>query len=90
MLDEEMACRGLATWLTVAFVGTGDEGSPQIFIAGIDGTGVSQLTHDPTGAMSPAWSPVGTRISYVASESEFRGGNALRARSHHGGVHANR
>jgi Tol biopolymer transport system component len=53
----------------LAFVGTGDEGSPQIFIVGIDGTGVSQLTHDPRGAMSPAWSPNGTRIAYVGSGS---------------------
>jgi Tol biopolymer transport system component len=49
----------------LAYVGTGDEGSPQIFIAGIDGTGVRQVTHDPMRAFSPAWSPDGTMIAYT-------------------------
>jgi Tol biopolymer transport system component len=49
----------------LAFVGTGEEGTPQIFIAGIDGTGLRQVTHDPTRAMSPAWSPDGTLIAYT-------------------------
>jgi Tol biopolymer transport system component len=50
---------------SLAFVGEGDDGSQQIFIAGIDGTGVRQVTHDPKGVMSPAWSPDGTRVAYV-------------------------
>jgi Tol biopolymer transport system component len=41
----------------------------QIFIAGIDGTGVRQFTHAPNGARSPAWSPDGTRIAYEALDS---------------------
>jgi Tol biopolymer transport system component len=49
----------------LAYVGTGDEGSPQIFIAGIDGSGIRQMTRDPTGVTSPAWSPDGTTIAYV-------------------------
>jgi Tol biopolymer transport system component len=48
----------------LAYVGTGDDGSFQIFVSGIDGTGLRQMTHHPTGAISPAWSPDGTRLVY--------------------------
>lgn len=49
----------------LAYVWFGDDENPQIFVAGIDGTGVRQVTHDVREAMSPAWSPDGTRIAYV-------------------------
>jgi Tol biopolymer transport system component len=54
----------------LAYVQADEEEPPQIFIAGIDGSGVSQMTHDPIGAVSPAWSPNGTRIAYVESGSD--------------------
>jgi Tol biopolymer transport system component len=49
----------------LAYVRDGDEGTDQIFIAGIDGTEVRQMTHDPIGPREPAWSPDGTKIAYV-------------------------
>jgi TolB protein len=49
----------------LAYAGIGDEGSLQIFTAGIDGAGVRQVTHDPRGATTPAWSPDGTMIAYT-------------------------
>jgi Tol biopolymer transport system component len=48
----------------LAYVGTGEDGTPQIFIAGIDGTGIRQVTSDPVGADWPAWSPDGATIGY--------------------------
>jgi Tol biopolymer transport system component len=52
----------------LAYVGRGREGTPQIFIAGIDGSGVRQVTHDPQGANSPAWSPDASMIAYKGAE----------------------
>ena len=49
----------------LAYVGTGGDGTPQIFVAGFDGTGVRQMTHHPTGAALPAWAPDGTMIAYA-------------------------
>jgi Tol biopolymer transport system component len=56
----------------LAYVGTGEEGSPQIFIAGIDGTGIRQMTHHPVGAGSPARSPDGTSIAYQGGGGDRR------------------
>jgi Tol biopolymer transport system component len=54
----------------LAYVRDGDEGTNQIFIAGIDGTDVRQVTHDPMGAFELAWSPDGTMIAYTGSPTE--------------------
>jgi Tol biopolymer transport system component len=49
----------------LAYLGTDEEGRPQIFIAGVDGSGIRQMTHDPSGAATPAWSPDGTMVAYA-------------------------
>ena len=49
---------------TLAFVGTDAEGARQIFVAGIDGTDLRQVTDDPMGVRSPAWSLDGSLIAY--------------------------
>jgi Tol biopolymer transport system component len=50
---------------TLAYVGVGDGDSFQIFVAGIDGSGVRQVTDDRFGADAPAWSPDGATIAYL-------------------------
>jgi hypothetical protein len=52
---------------TLAFTGLGDEGTSQIFVANVDGTDVRQVTHDPNGAVEPAWSPDGGSIAYIGN-----------------------
>ena len=58
----------------LAFVGTGEDGNPQIFVARLDGTGVRQVTHGQTTPASPAWSPDGTTIVYEGNGSAGRHG----------------
>jgi Tol biopolymer transport system component len=66
----------------LAYVGTADDGSRQIFTAWIDGRRVRQVTHEPNGASWPAWSPDGTRIAYVRSSGRnFRNISVLDVRT---------
>jgi Tol biopolymer transport system component len=53
----------------LAYVGPDHEMNRQVFIAGIDGSGVRQATRDAIGAQSPAWSPDATKIAYVGYRS---------------------
>ena len=45
----------------LAYIGQGDNGEQQIFVANLDGTGIEQVTHDLEAAFSPAWSPTARR-----------------------------
>jgi Tol biopolymer transport system component len=40
-------------------------GYHQLFVVGIDGSGLRQLTDDPKGASQGSWSPDGTKIVYL-------------------------
>ena len=55
----------------LAYVGNGTDGSSEVFIAGIDGTGARQVTNHPTDVIAPAWSPDGAMIAYLGSEGLF-------------------
>ena len=57
--------------LLLAFVGNGSDGSPEVFVAGLDGTDVRQMTNHPTDVIAPAWSPDGAMIAYLGSEGLF-------------------
>jgi Tol biopolymer transport system component len=52
----------------VAYISWDDAGTPQVFIASLDGTDVRQVTHDQRGASAPAWSPDGEAIAYTSGD----------------------
>ena len=46
----------------------------QLFRVNVDGTGLTQLTNDPSNHLDPVWSPDGSRISFG---SDREGGGKL-------------
>ena len=54
----------------VAYISRDDAGTPQVFIASLDGTDVQQVTHDKRGASMPAWSPDGEAIAYTSVDED--------------------
>jgi Tol biopolymer transport system component len=51
----------------ILFLRNGLTGS-EIFVANIDGSGISQLTHNGEWTLSPAWSPNGKFVAFVSGE----------------------
>ena len=44
-----------------------------IYVINVDGTGLTQLTTDPTDDSSPAWSPDGTKIAFSSIRNPVQG-----------------
>jgi Tol biopolymer transport system component len=55
---------------SLAFVGNAENGTRQIFVAGIDGSGIRQVTLGYSDVMSPAWSPDAAKIAYVGYRND--------------------
>lgn len=63
----------------IAFAST-RTGIPQIYIMGVDGTGLRQITNEQDGACQPDWSPDGKRLVYVSpcrQKQDFYQGSSL-------------
>jgi Tol biopolymer transport system component len=50
----------------VAYTSGDDAGTPQVFVASLDGRDVQQVTHDQRGAWASDWSPDGSAIAYTS------------------------
>jgi Tol biopolymer transport system component len=55
----------------VAYVSLDDAGTPQVFIASLEGTDVQQVTHGQRGALAPAWSPDGEALAYTSASGDY-------------------
>jgi hypothetical protein len=60
----------------VAYISWDDAGTPQVFIASLEGTDVQQVTHGQRGAATtPAWSPDGDAIAYASASGDYASGD---------------
>lgn len=71
----------------IAFASDRDWGtvpSTQIYSVNADGTGLTKVTNYPWWALTPSWSPDGTRIAFtgIRPEAAFTGGNHAHLQFH--------
>ena len=57
----------------VTWASPDSQGTPQIWISNLAGTGAVQLTHDQGGDVTPRFSPDGAKIAYVRKTGSFPG-----------------
>ena len=53
----------------IAFVMSSGETNEDIYTVCPDGSGLTQLTNDPSADITPAWSPDGTKIAFASSRA---------------------
>jgi dipeptidyl aminopeptidase/acylaminoacyl peptidase len=55
----------------LAFGAYGDD-DLQVYVVNADGSGLTQLTHDPRTALNPSWSPDSSQIAYLSTQEGAR------------------
>ena len=51
----------------IAFVSLNDDAAWNIFVINIDGSNLTNITHDANFAFEPVWSPDGSKIAFVSN-----------------------
>jgi alpha-tubulin suppressor-like RCC1 family protein/WD40 repeat protein len=72
---EFTSAAALATTGEISFTSRGPNGSSEIFVMNLDGSGVRQLTDHPAQDEAATWSPDGTRLAFLSDRDRPNTGN---------------